>query len=155
MELQVREVPADLRGIATHMIKAHDDGTFLLTFHGPFPSKKNRLRPRKGPGRGKMYDPEVKALILSMEMEARSQWGSHPYLDSPGVEIWMYVANFSKDRDGIWTTILDVLKKGRVIFDDSIRFYNGNEHKYPAQLSTARDERVLIRLTPKKENEKQ
>lgn len=121
-----------------------------MTLSGPFPTKKNQLMPRRGRnGRsaGFMYDPEVGAFIKRLAMEARGAWGHRRELLHPNVQVKLFVAHKKKDRDGLWTTILDALKKGRVIWDDSIEFYNGTEIKHPATLiSDPRQERVVITL---------
>jgi hypothetical protein len=63
----------------------------------------------------------------------------------------MYVFNWAKDRDGIWTTVLDALKQARIIWDDSLRWYNGRELKHPAeQAPNLRMERIIITLTARK-----
>jgi len=118
-----------------------------MQLHGPFPTKKNRLRPRIGGRRGQMYDPAVKEFIDRLAMEARGEWGSRRELVHPKVEIQFFISNPAKDRDGLWTTVLDALKRARVIFDDSIRWYNGPELKHPAVIvATARLELVKIVL---------
>ena len=61
----------------------------------------------------------------------------------------MFIHNPAKDRDGILTTVLDVLKKARVIEDDSIHFCNGLRTEHPATLvRTIREERIELTLRP-------
>lgn len=122
-----------------------------LVLIGDLPCKKNRIRTGKG-SRGH-YAPGVKETLIDLQTQAAIQWrdrnGKLPPLEHPYVIEQMYIFNPAKDRDGIWTTILDVLKKAGVIIDDSIRHYNGPEHRHPAILvKSIRDERIEILIHP-------
>ncbi len=117
-----------------------------LVLQGKIVSKKNRLRPRRGPGKGKMYDPAIKAAIDALDLQARAAWGARRALVHPTLDIFLFVANEAKDTDGMYTTILDVLKKAGVIFDDSIKYCNGLKRIHPAVIVPAAMERVEIVL---------
>lgn len=122
---------------------------FRLKLYANFPAKKNRLRSPPGGSRGHnlVYKKGVRELIDNLVLQARAAWGSRPYLESPDIEVFFFTVNASKDRDGIWTTILDVLKQARVLFDDSIRWANGTEVHHPAVIvHQIREERVEVLL---------
>jgi len=105
--------------------------TVVLKLRGDTPSKKNRLRPRKGPGKGKMYDPAVKAVMDGLHWQVKAQWGDRPPVRHPALQFWIYAVE-RKDRDGIVTTLLDVLKTAGVLVDDSIKECNGLLLIHPA-----------------------
>lgn len=128
-------------------------GALRLVIYGKLPSKKNKLRPRsrRSGGRAHMYDKETKAELDSMTMQARVAWGARRPLESPNVDVYFFVANPAKDRDGIWTSVLDCLKNAGVILDDSIALYNGIERKHPAEIVEAADERVEVVIDPRVE----
>jgi Holliday junction resolvase RusA-like endonuclease len=54
-------------------------------------------------------------------------------LEHPDIEIRMTVPNRRIDRDSVLVTILDVLKKMRVIREDNVAHCNGRVTIYPAQ----------------------
>jgi Holliday junction resolvase RusA-like endonuclease len=117
-----------------------------LRLIGDLPCKKNRIR--AGPGGGH-YPKAVKATLVNLELQARVQWGARPPWLHPDFEIRMFVFNTKKDRDGIFTTVLDVLKKARVIEDDSIDLCNGLRTEHPATpVRTIREERIEITVRP-------
>jgi hypothetical protein len=114
-----------------------------MVLYGNIPSKKNYLQ--VGP-RGGRYRGEVSACIANLTMQARAAWGARPPVESPDIEVRLFIHNPAKDRDGIWTTLLDVLKKARVIHDDSIRRNNGKETQWPVVIVNKRDERAEITI---------
>lgn len=121
--------------------------TRTVVIYGNLPAKKNRLRPRgrRFGGRAHRYDKKTTAELLSMELQARAAWGSLPPIAGPNIEIRLFLFNKRKDPDGIWTTVLDVLKKARVIVDDRASVLSGSEHKYPvAPVWNLRDERIEV-----------
>jgi hypothetical protein len=120
-----------------------------IVIYGDLPAKKNRLRPRsrRSRGRAHMYDERTAAELSSMELQARVAWGSLPAVSSPAISVRLFLFNFRKDPDGIWTTTLDVLKKARVIIDDRASELGGKETKYPVQrVATIREERIEVTL---------
>lgn len=102
-----------------------------ISFDSWIPSKKNHLRPRKGPGKGKMYDPEVKQAMTDLRWQAKAQWAHRLPVRHPILHFWI-AAPDKQDRDGIVTTLLDVLKAEEILVDDSIRWNNGLCVIYPA-----------------------
>jgi Holliday junction resolvase RusA-like endonuclease len=113
-----------------------------LVLYADFCCKKNRIRAGKGGGH---YPKEVKATLENLTLQARAQWGPRKPVASPSMEIFLYIKNKRKDRDGIWQTILDCLVAARVLFDDSLEWLNGQEVKHRAEfVSHIRDERVEI-----------
>lgn len=114
-----------------------------LTIFADFPSKKNR---RMGTGARSHYSTDVKATLQTIETQARAAWGYRKPVIHPDIEVSMFIANFSKDADGIYTGLLDCLKKARVIVDDSLRYLNGTYLQHPAVQVSAREERIEIVL---------
>lgn len=113
--------------------------------YGDLPAKKNRIRTARG--RGGHYDDKTATTIENLILQARAAWGSHPPVKSPCLRIDMCIANNRKDRDGILTTILDVLVQARVLHDDAILLCNGTITLLPAILCTKREERAEIDIT--------
>jgi hypothetical protein len=97
-----------------------------------FTSKKNRKAPRKG-GRGLYLEPKTRTMIDRMELqvpaEVRDLNLEHPDM------IWEFqYTNAHIDRDGIITTVLDILGGPcRVIKNDNIAHCNGTWTIYPAE----------------------
>jgi hypothetical protein len=112
-----------------------------LEFPGPIPTKKNKLRPRIGGGQ--VYDKATKGAIDALATLAAIQWGSRERIIHPSIEFELEYVDALQDRDGIYTTLLDALKKGGVIVDDSIKFFNGTVIKYPA----VKSDKLLAVLT--------
>jgi hypothetical protein len=113
-----------------------------MTLVGRIPTKKNRLAPGR-PGQKMHYRNDVKAEMKALLDQVFILWKRRP-LDHPAVDWKLYIPNGGQDRDGMVTTLLDVLKKGGVIVDDSIRHFNGLETKHPAVIVPAGEERVEI-----------
>lgn len=120
-----------------------------LILFGDLPCKKNRIRAGRGGGH---YPKEVKETLRNLELQARAQWrtGGGPTAPARNLsfDYRIYVQNPAKDRDGIWTTILDVLKRAGVILDDAIRNHNGTETNRPAEIvADPHEERIEITVT--------
>ena len=125
--MNLRQAPSELILPGLEMV--------TLWLPGPIPTKKNKLRPRMGGGRGQMYDPETKGKIAALATVAAIQWGARAPLVHPDVTLGLEYVDGTQDRDGIWTTILDALKQASVIADDSIRCFNGTVIQTPAVLA--------------------
>lgn len=99
-----------------------------LEFECPVPSKKNQLRPSGATSsarrRGFTYDKDVKKAMGDLLLFARAQWATRPPLKHPVIHFRL-MARDSQDRDGMVTTLFDVLKKAGVILDDRIKDCNG------------------------------
>jgi hypothetical protein len=112
---------------------------------GNLPSKKNT---RSASGH---YPKNVSETLRDLELQARVGWrdsrGPLPPVVDPDITFQLFIKNPSKDRDGIITTLLDVLVKARVLPDDSIRKYNGREVIEPVILvDSIRDERAAVQI---------
>lgn len=114
-----------------------------LTLRANFPTKKNR---RLGTGRTSHYPKEVRETLDNLFLQARVAWGPRKPVVHPDIEVTMYIANFSKDSDGIYTAVLDCLKRAGVIVDDSLRWLNGTLLMHPAVQVSEREERIEIVL---------
>ena len=126
------------------MLRENEDGTITLTLVGPFSSKKNK---RRGTGKHSHYPPNIKAEIQSIELQARCDWGYRKPLKHPVMSYQFVTPVLSKDRDGLWTTVLDCLKNAGVIVDDSIRYFNGTVVQHPA-ITNEVYEAVVIKISP-------
>ena len=114
-----------------------------LIIFAALPCKKNQ---RAGTGKRSHYPQDVRSQLDTMTLQARAQWGCRKPIAHPDIEVTMYVANFSKDGDGIWVSVLDCLKRAGVIVDDSLRWLNGTLLVHPAVEVPAREERIEIVL---------
>jgi Holliday junction resolvase RusA-like endonuclease len=120
------------------------DITLLL--RGDLVSKKNRIRTARG--KGGHYDRKTADTIQNLILQARTQWGARCEVGRfTNITLKLWLHNWRKDRDGILTTLLDVLKQARVIHDDSCLRLNGWIYVAPAEACELRDERVEITLT--------
>jgi hypothetical protein len=115
-----------------------------LDFESWIPSKKNQLMRRRGAGSGMMYTDDVKKALQDLQLQAKVQWGLRPRIRHPQLE-FRIDAQSSQDRDGIVTTLLDVLKRAGVIEDDSIARCNGLMMIFPA--GTADPGRTKAKVT--------
>ena len=116
----------------------------------PIPSKKNRLRPRAAGARGRkyFYDSETRAAVDAVALIARHAWRGQPAIEHPEMEVWIWCTNPRQDRDGILTTVLDGQVAGGVLFNDSIRWFNGRVTVHPAEIvPNARWARVVVMLS--------
>lgn len=114
-----------------------------LVLVGSVPSKKNN---RSHTGARAHYDKETAAAIETLIDQARLQWRRRPALDSPEMHFTVFCVNARQDIDGILTTLLDVLVKAGVLFDDSIRWCNGLKVILPATICDPRDARAEVTL---------
>lgn len=108
---------------------------FTFRLIGPVPSKKNGLRPTQGAERarrksGLVYKDGIGQAIT--DLSKQMQW-NHPQLLHPDVIFLLNPAIEDQDKDGMVTTLIDLLKKARVIRDDSIRWFNGTQLTPPAR----------------------
>lgn len=99
-----------------------------------------------------MYDAATNKALADLQIQAQSNWNRRGYprnLVHPDVTVRMYVFNLSKDRDGIWTTILDILRHAGILFEDNIRHFNGTVIMLPAIPCVKRSERIELTFTTK------
>ncbi len=120
--------------------------TITILLRGDLPAKKNRIKAVRG--RVGHYDSKTAATIQNLILQARTQWGARESVPQrTDLKIILWLANWRKDRDGIITTLLDVLVQARVIADDSCNGLNGWMVVAPALKCDLRDERAEITLT--------
>jgi hypothetical protein len=119
-------------------VKAHI-ATFEMRY--PVPTKKNCLRPGRkdaeGKGGGLRYKRGIREACLALTHLAILQWGERAPLIHPNAQWWFIAENDRQDRDGMYTTMIDVLKKAGVIKDDSIKYFNGLQIIHPAVVTRA------------------
>jgi hypothetical protein len=123
----------------------------ILDIRCQVPSKKNLLRPSSN-GRGRratplVYKAGVRDQLLEIEQNIMLGWKGRRPVVHPRLVVDFWVTNKAQDRDGMWTTILDCMKKVGVIFDDSIEWNNGTETKNPATIvPNARLARIQVTI---------
>lgn len=109
-----------------------------------FCSKKNRKAPRAD-GRGMFIEPKTRQIIQQMELQVRGDVRDLK-LEHPSVEWSFTYTNAHVDKDGIITTVLDILQKYGVILNDNIAHYNGRQVINPAVRGEY--DSVTVVLTP-------
>lgn len=115
-----------------------------IEFTTPVPSKKNSLKPTGR--RGMSYIASVKKQMLDLQLFATSQWAGRPPVEHPVLHFRLAARLNKQDRDGMVTTLMDVLKKSGVIVDDSIQHCNGLMLIYPASVENE-SESFVSRVT--------
>lgn len=118
---------------------------FTLVLMGPVPTKKNKLRPR-GRGKGYMNDPVVTAMIDALDAQIPAAF-RNLFLEHPEVRWTFCVPELNADRDGKHTTLLDILKKAGVIYDDNMKRYNGRE-VFQGRHTPGQEETTVIEVIP-------
>lgn len=119
-----------------------------LVLHGPVPSKKNLLRPKRSGG---LYlDRKTSAEMTALVWQAKNQWGQRPALVSPSVSVVFHVRSRRSDRDNRLTCILDALVTAGVLANDNIENFNGPVIIDPAIVDPKAEEMTLIRLAKKR-----
>lgn len=110
-----------------------DEHPVRLTLWGDIPSKKNRYLPRHG---RMIKISSVSRIIDELAVQVPG-WLRGKKLTHPDVSVTFTVPKSStrRDRDGMLTTILDVLVDLGVIKDDCIASFNGKLTVYPAIIS--------------------
>jgi Holliday junction resolvase RusA-like endonuclease len=113
------------------------DGRIRIVLTGYIPSKKNRYLPMKGK---LVKTRELRQLLESLEEQipesVRGLKLRHPQME---LSLAVPKGRTRMDRDGILTTILDVLKNTGVIQDDSIAAFNGEIVLHPVAASEELD----------------
>lgn len=92
-----------------------------------------------------MYDEQTAGELLALETYARIRWGPRPPLTHPDISVTFYCVNAAQDRDGMLTTVLDVLVKARVLTDDNMRHCNGAIVLRPAVIG--KEQKTVIELS--------
>jgi Holliday junction resolvase RusA-like endonuclease len=115
--------------------------TETIVLHGHCPSKKNLWKRGKG---GRTYiDSDVKAVIDALTAQARAQWNHEP-VTHPQICVQFFARDRRRDRDNMFTTVLDCLREAGVIVNDNIAQFNGTLVLLPAVID--QNERVTIEV---------
>ena len=93
---------------------------------------------------GRTYiDDETQALIDTLTTQAKAQWKHEP-VTYPSMSIQFFTRDRRRDRDNLLTTVLDCLRDAGVIFNDTIKSFNGTLVLLPAVVDE--NERVAIEV---------
>lgn len=123
--------------------------TFDLIFDTPIPSKKNAQveGTAKSGKRYRYYRRDVQKALNDLEMQV-PVYVRGLMLEHPKVEVFMTVPHDRADIDGMWTALVDVLKKQRVIRDDNLRYFNGGVYLAPAVIADYWQTVIKIEASP-------
>ena len=115
----------------------------VITIRG-YCSKKNRKAPNAN-GKGLHIETKTRQMIERMEMQIP---GEHrdKLLEHPDREWRFTYTNAGVDKDGIITTVLDILQRYRVIVNDNIAHLNGKTTIWPAE--RGEEDTVTVILHP-------
>ena len=118
---------------------------YEVIFSADFVSKKNAYAQTKA---GRRFKPQS---VRDAEELCLSQIPAemfHLNLKHPAIEFWAYIPkkNQALDIDGVFTTILDICVKAKILVDDNIRNCNGPKLLYPVQ--DAERKKAVIRFYP-------
>lgn len=114
----------------------------VITFLGVVPGKKNRKAPCAN-GRGLFLEKNTRLALERLELQVPSHVRGLA-LEHPDLEIHITYDDAHRDRDGILTTILDILQKYRVIQNDNIAHFNGNVTIPPAVRGDMIETKVVL-----------
>ena len=115
----------------------------IITIRG-YCSKKNRKAPNAN-GRGLHIEPKTQQMIQRMEIQVPGSVRDLK-LDNPEVEWFFTYTNARVDKDGIITTVLDILQKYGVILNDNVKRFNGKQTIWPAE--PGEEDMVTVVLHP-------
>lgn len=90
---------------------------------------------------------DVKALLESLILQARSQWGCQPPVTHPEMRVTFSFSSGRPDRDNRLTAILDCLQKAGVILNDNAKQFNGRLTLEPARFVKAGKEQVEVEIS--------
>jgi hypothetical protein len=106
-----------------------------LTIPMAVPAKKNFMRsPGAGATTRLVYQRGIKAQMEAIVQVLQLQWSGEPVRHP--ICIWRIDAPNQQDRDGIITTLLDAMKRARILVDDNIANCNGLWMTIPARNPT-------------------
>lgn len=110
--------------------------TYELSFDGPVPSKKNaQLQGTAKSGKKyRYYAKGVQKAMSDLEMQVPGELRDLR-LEHPKAELFLTAPVDTIDVDGVWTCLVDVLKKQGVITDDNLKHFNGGVYLAPAVIS--------------------
>ena len=113
-----------------------------LVLWGKCPAKKNLWS--RGKGGHTFLNAEVKAQIDALTHQARLQWGVRGPVEHPELTLTFYVHHARRDRDGMFTTVLDCLQEAGVLVNDNLAHNNGRTILEPCRFVDEAEERVEI-----------
>lgn len=96
-------------------------------------------------GRSGLYiRDEAAREIDGLQAQMNVEWRRRDILMHPETTVQFHLKNPAQDRDGTLKTVLDIMQKSGVIWDDNIAHFNGWLHIAPAVVTT--QEKVVIEL---------
>jgi hypothetical protein len=117
-----------------------------MTLRGAIPSKKSLYRRAIVNGKPSLViDPTAKQQMNSLQLQAQGLWKYDP-VKHPAVKVRFTTSNPAQDRDGMFTTLADLLQSAGVIVNDNIRHFNGTVTLEPAVICNVGDEEVRIEI---------
>ncbi len=115
-----------------------------LELWGHCPSKKNLWQRARA---GKMFlSTEVKAQIDTLTTQAMFLWKQRPPIEHPEITVTFFVRDARRDRDGMFTTLLDCLQAAGVLVNDNIAHNGGRTVLEPCQFVEESQEHTVIRI---------
>ena len=113
-----------------------------IVLWGHCPSKKN-LWERRQAGR-MVLPPEVKQQIEVITQQALFAWKHSGPVEHPDLTFRFFVNAARRDRDGMFTTVLDCLQSAGILGNDNLAHNNGRTVLEPVCFVAPADERVEI-----------
>lgn len=114
-----------------------------IVLWGHCPSKKNGWGRNKGSS-GMHIDPQMKAEIQSLTTQALFMWKHAGPVEHPELTFRFFVHSARRDRDGMLTTVLDLMQAAGILVNDNMKWNNGRTVMEPVCFVAPADERVEI-----------
>jgi Holliday junction resolvase RusA-like endonuclease len=89
-------------------------------------------------------DSSVKRQIDDLTMQAMFHWRDSGPVEHPELTVRFFVHHARRDRDGMFTTLLDCLQAAGVLVNDNLANNNGRTILEPAEFVSEAEERVEI-----------
>ncbi len=95
----------------------------VLLINGPFPSKKQRLTPRKNPagGKGFFYNDAIRGAIDAVTWQFKEQWKGAPAVSRAGLQFCFMTPVDNADSDSWVTLLLDCMQTAGVLVNDNTK----------------------------------
>ena len=113
--------------------------TISIEIEGPIPSKKNQWGKRRG---GVGLPAQARAEVDAITWRIIAAWGKRPMVRNERITFRFWSPR--KDRDNLYTTVLDCMAAANMIEDDRAEAMNGEHVLTP--LIRDRRERVVIEV---------
>ena len=123
-----------------HPRKGSDLMTYEMTLWGITKSKKNSYTPTRG---GMFKNSALKAELDSLEQQVPGDMRDLN-LEHPDITFQFHSRSSRRDKDGLMTTVLDVLKRCGVIVDDNISHCDGTLTILPSVIGDEDSAHVTI-----------